>query len=161
ACCRVANLVHGGLVRLGLNVGFRLPQWRPVPNGLERTVYVVEEVQGNAPPLDTGDELTAVVDHLVALELATRNFDPPTAKPPWIESCNRQQYRKRLQRSLKGLHERDEITFGERDEVVKRFDEYWDVDPLDAGRCLSHGDFSQGNVRAYGGDFWLIDFEHA
>ncbi len=159
-CCRNANLVHGGLIRLGRTIGFRLPRWYPVPVGLESSVYVVEEIEDTAPSLDTTDGLAAVVDQLVKLEVATRDFDPPRVKPPWINSCNRGEYRNRLQRSLGGLRQRDEIASRELDEVVARFDKHWAAGPLDAGRCLSHGDFSCGNVRG-GGELWLIDFEHA
>jgi hypothetical protein len=160
-CCRVANLVHGGLTRLGRKTGFRVPEWRPVPTSLESRVYVVEEIEGAAIALDSKDSLAAVVDRLVALEFATRGFDPPAAKPDWIQSCNRDQYRKNLRSSLDGLHRRREITSGECDDVVARFNEHWTADPLNAGRCFSHGDLSLGNMREGGGEVWLIDFEHS
>jgi hypothetical protein len=160
-CCRIANLVHAGLIRLGRKMGFRVPQWYPVPEGLERSVYIVEEIDGSAPSLDTTDGLASVVDRLVALELATRDFDPPSSKPDWIESCNRSQYRQNLRSSLDGLHQKREITSEECDDVVEQFDEHWAAGPLDATRCLSHGDFSQGNVRENGRELYLIDFEHS
>lgn len=159
-CCRVANLVHGGLIGLKRDLGFRLPQCL-VHDGLERSVYVVEEIERTTPSLDPRDGLAAVVDRMVAMELATCGFDPPPSKPPWIESCNRKGYRDRLRSSLQGLRERAEIASHELDEVVARFNEYWAAGPLDAGRCLSHGDFSLGNMRAGGGELWLIDFEHS
>jgi len=159
-CCSSANRVHGGLIQLGRKIGFRVPQWRPVAERLECSVYVVEEIEDTAPCLDTREGLEAVVDRLVALELATIDFDVPLgAKPPWIQSCNREGYRSRLLGSLRGVRQRDEIAPGELKDVVARFDKHWAAGPLDAGRCFSHGDFSLGNVR--GRELWLIDFEHS
>lgn len=161
-CCRNANRVHGGLERLKRTLGFRVPQWCPAPEGLESNMYVVEEVDDTAPSLDRTGGLAEVVDGLVDLEMATRDFDAPQGtKPPWIESCNRAGYRERVEFSLQGLRDRREIAARELDAVVARFDEHWSADrPFDTGRCFSHGDFSCGNVRA-AEELWLIDFEHA
>jgi len=162
-CCRNANHVHSGLVRqLGREIGFRVPQWHPVPENLESSLYIVEEIEDTAPSLDTTGGLAGLVDQLVRLEVETRDFDAPLrVKPPWIQSCNRSGYRARLLFSLRGLLEREEIALQELYEVVARFDGHWAPSlPLDSGRCLSHGDFSRGNVRG-GEGLWLIDFEHS
>jgi hypothetical protein len=159
-CCRNANRVHGGLVQLGRQLGFRVPRWFPINDRLELNVYVVEEIEDTAVCLDLTEGLEAVADRLVALELATIDFDVPLGtKPPWIDSCNRDGYRNRLLGSLQGVHQRDEIATGELNEVLARFDKHWAAGPLDAGRCFSQGDFSLGNVR--GRELWLIDFEHS
>jgi len=159
-CCRVANLVHGGLTGLKRDVGFCVPQCL-VHEGLEGSVYVVEEIEGTAPSVNTGDGLAAVVDRLVTMEMVTGGFDAPSAKPPWINSCNRAGYKTRLLASLQGLCQSGEVALREVDAVVTRFDESCASGPLDSGRCLSHGDFSQENMRANGRELWLIDFEHA
>jgi len=59
-------------MRLGRKLGFRVPEWYPIPRKSESRVYVVEEIEGTAVSLDSKDGLAAVADRLVALELATR-----------------------------------------------------------------------------------------
>jgi hypothetical protein len=48
-------------IQAGRKIGFGLPQWFPVPDRLESSLYVVAEIEDTAPCLDAQGELNDVV----------------------------------------------------------------------------------------------------
>jgi len=160
----MANRIHAGLQQHRSDLPVGVPTLQLLEEPLRRDLYVAQLVSGVGVTFDTADKREMIVQALLDLEAATRKWGlAPDAKPEWINSCPREEYRNRIERSLLSAPSLDEST--RRSLIaaaVIAFDRYWSASEHPRFvRCFVHGDFSSGNALARGENLTLIDFEHS
>lgn len=163
-CNSYNNHIHARLVKNYLLQSIvDIPAYFSVPQTHLNCINCSELVTGDVP---SNKDLSLLVDTLIKLRINRGNFLSELAQhnqlmPHSINFYNRQEYKNRLDFSIKGLLDKELISAEDASHVVAAFNQNFMVPLSKDELSFAHGDFSYGNLKVRDGKLVFIDFEHS